>query len=139
MPKYTKRGDDLQNLEGGGGSMSGGSTTGSLRYSPKMDAVKSLGKEAAIGAGLATGLGTAGYLDKQATKAGDEQRQKDKTPTDMAKREAENMKADKKYSAESPDQKYAKGGMTASARADGCAQRGKTKGTMVMCGGGMSK
>jgi hypothetical protein len=31
----------------------------------------------------------------------------------------------------------AKGG-TASSRADGCAIRGKTKGTMVMCGGGMS-
>lgn len=36
--------------------------------------------------------------------------------------------------------KKAKGGMTASARADGIAQRGKTKGTMVtMCGGGMYK
>lgn len=34
--------------------------------------------------------------------------------------------------------KKAKGG-TASARADGIAQRGKTKGTLVMCGGGMSK
>ena len=34
---------------------------------------------------------------------------------------------------------YAKGGMTASSRADGCAQRGKTKGTIVMCGGGMYK
>ena len=33
---------------------------------------------------------------------------------------------------------YAKGG-TASARADGIAQRGKTKGTFIMCGGGMSK
>ena len=33
---------------------------------------------------------------------------------------------------------YAKGG-TASTRADGIAQRGKTKGTMVMCGGGMAK
>ena len=33
---------------------------------------------------------------------------------------------------------YAKGG-TASSRADGIAQRGKTKGTMVMCGGGMAK
>lgn len=32
----------------------------------------------------------------------------------------------------------AKGG-SASSRADGIAQRGKTKGTMVMCGGGMSK
>ena len=34
---------------------------------------------------------------------------------------------------------YAKGGMTASSRADGIAQRGKTRGTMVMCGGGMAK
>jgi hypothetical protein len=35
--------------------------------------------------------------------------------------------------------KMAKGG-TASARADGCAVKGKTKGTMIsMCGGGMSK
>ena len=34
---------------------------------------------------------------------------------------------------------YKKGGMTASKRADGIAQRGKTRGTMVMCGGGMSK
>ena len=36
---------------------------------------------------------------------------------------------------------YAKGGKvsSASSRADGIAQRGKTKGTMVMCGGGMSK
>jgi len=30
-------------------------------------------------------------------------------------------------------------GGTASSRADGCAQRGKTRGTMVMCGGGMTK
>ena len=34
---------------------------------------------------------------------------------------------------------YAKGGMTASARADGIAQRGKTRGKMVMCGGGYAK
>ena len=33
---------------------------------------------------------------------------------------------------------YAQGG-TASSRADGIAQRGKTRGTMVMCGGGMAK
>ena len=31
------------------------------------------------------------------------------------------------------------GGGSASSRADGIAQRGKTKGTMVMCGGGMAK
>jgi hypothetical protein len=34
--------------------------------------------------------------------------------------------------------KYAKGG-SASSRADGIAQRGKTRGTMVMCGGGMAR
>jgi hypothetical protein len=33
----------------------------------------------------------------------------------------------------------AKGGMTASARADGIAQRGKTRGKMIMCGGGYAK
>jgi len=32
-----------------------------------------------------------------------------------------------------------KKGGTASARADGIAQRGKTKGTWVACGGGMAK
>jgi hypothetical protein len=31
------------------------------------------------------------------------------------------------------------GGGSASSRADGIAQRGKTRGTMVMCGGGMAK
>ena len=34
--------------------------------------------------------------------------------------------------------KMAKGG-SASSRGDGIAQRGKTKGTMIMCGGGMAK
>jgi hypothetical protein len=38
-----------------------------------------------------------------------------------------------------PGAVYKSGGMTASKRADGIAQRGKTKGTMVMCGGGMTK
>ena len=37
------------------------------------------------------------------------------------------------------DMTYKKGGMTASKRADGIAQRGKTRGTIVMCGGGMYK
>lgn len=37
-----------------------------------------------------------------------------------------------------PAKKMAGGG-TASARADGIAQRGKTKGTMIMCGGGMAR
>jgi len=37
-----------------------------------------------------------------------------------------------------PEEK-AKGGMTASKRADGIATKGKTRGTIVMCGGGSYK
>lgn len=37
-----------------------------------------------------------------------------------------------------PVKRMAKGG-SASSRADGIAQRGKTRGTIVMCGGGMYK
>jgi len=37
-----------------------------------------------------------------------------------------------------PVKKMASGG-SASSRADGCAQRGKTRGTIIMCGGGMAK
>lgn len=51
--------------------------------------------------------------------------------------EAEDAKARKKIA----DMGYKKGGSVSSAskRADGCAERGKTKGTIVMCGGGMTK
>lgn len=38
---------------------------------------------------------------------------------------------EEKYTKERPEQKYAKGGMTASKRADGCAVKGKTKGRFV--------
>ena len=43
-----------------------------------------------------------------------------------------------KDSGSAPVKKMSKGG-SASSRADGIAQRGKTRGTMVMCGGGMTK
>ena len=57
-----------------------------------------------------------------------------------AKDAAMQVKKNKAYNAAKtyPDD-FAKGGMTASKRADGIAQRGKTRGTMVMCGGGMHK
>jgi len=47
-----------------------------------------------------------------------------------------------KYTYDQNTQTYtqmASGGMTASKRADGIAQRGKTRGTMIMCGGGYAK
>jgi hypothetical protein len=47
-------------------------------------------------------------------------------------------KEPKPMPAPKPVKKMASGG-SASSRGDGCAQRGKTKGTIVMCGGGMAK
>jgi hypothetical protein len=74
----------------------------------------------------------------------------------LAKKKAEKEKPTKTSSASRPNSYYdgdemkrggkvvkmAKGGVTrssASTRADGIAQRGKTKGTMIMCGGGYAK
>ena len=54
---------------------------------------------------------------------------------DEAKVDVDDMKTRAKIKAMG----YAGGGMTASKRADGIAERGKTRGTMVMCGGGMYK
>ena len=55
----------------------------------------------------------------------------DSTPVD------EPVSPPPKQAASAP-KKMAKGG-SASSRADGIAQRGKTRGTMVMCSGGMAK
>lgn len=55
----------------------------------------------------------------------------------QAKRAAKETEAADKY--QSPEYGYAKGGRTASNRADGIAKRGKTRGTIVMCKGGYKK
>jgi ribulose 1,5-bisphosphate synthetase/thiazole synthase len=62
------------------------------------------------------------------------------TSEDIKKMDAQKDEANtqKKTEEAYKTKSMAKGG-SASARADGCAQRGKTKGTMVMCGGGMAK
>ena len=56
---------------------------------------------------------------------------------EQAMEQAEQRKLDAAYE-RSRTTPYAKGG-TASARADGIAQRGKTRGMMVACGGGYMK
>ena len=56
--------------------------------------------------------------------------EKEKSGTEKARAAAKNILDDEKYTRETPDQKYAKGG-TASSRADGIAQRGKTRGTII--------
>ncbi len=66
---------------------------------------------------------------------------KDITPIPLSKATKEDYMGTSKPSkkVDSDIVPLAKGGMTASKRADGIAQRGKTKGTIVMCGGGMYK
>jgi len=83
------------------------------------------------------GAGT-GYVNPQRT---DESNEDYVSPKDRYEIDKERMmereKADneKMYNA---SLKMAKGG-SASSRADGIARRGKTRGTIVMCGGGMYK
>ena len=60
-----------------------------------------------------------------------ESRGAEKSGTDRAREAAKVISDDEKYTKERPEQKLAKGGMTASKRADGCATKGKTKGKFV--------
>jgi hypothetical protein len=55
-----------------------------------------------------------------------------------AEREALQEAKDAKASETIKNMGFAKGG-SASSRADGIAQRGKTRGTIAMCGGGMAR
>jgi hypothetical protein len=79
--------------------------------------------ENAAGPGLLVGAGAAGYADYKDSKA---RQQEKKEAADELKRETRGMKKGGKVS-------------SASKRADGIAQRGKTRGTIVMCGGGYMK
>ena len=71
-----------------------------------------------------------------------ESRGVEKNATDRARDDAREMKMqqqNEKASKEaSRDMGFSKGG-SASARADGIAQRGKTRGKIIMCGGGYAK
>jgi hypothetical protein len=123
----------------GGSSGSGGSSMASK-------ATNALG--VAGGLGVASIPFTTAYradkLSQERREAADElKREKrgvEKTPTDHARDAAREMKIQEQTdkAAEMASKNMAKGG-SASSRADGCAQRGKTKGTIVMCGGGMYK
>lgn len=57
----------------------------------------------------------------------------------IAKQEAADRKIDTANEAAYNKAAGLKKGGSASSRADGIAQRGKTRGTLVMCGGGMTK
>lgn len=74
------------------------------------------------------GAGRGGQGGPTATQAA--KNTKLKGPMSDAEKSAREEMDFKKWSAENEDQKYAKGGMTASKRADGIAVRGKTRGKL---------
>jgi hypothetical protein len=126
MPPKFNRGLDEQMLEGGAGSMGGAGgaykASGKKSFDPDADAKGFLAKTFGIplavsGAGIAA-----------------DRLSKNKTPYDeLPKKEADAKK-------EKAEGKKAGGSVSsASKRADGIATKGKTRGTMIMCGGGKVK
>jgi hypothetical protein len=135
MRKFNK-GLDEQMLEGGRGSGGGGGMSRAMeKYGPM---------------GLLVGSGAAGYADYKSTKnrqreereaaAAAAEMKRGKTSEDRAREaaaeEAMQRKVNKAAEDASKDMGFKKGGMTASKRADGCATKGKTKGTMITMKGG---
>jgi hypothetical protein len=148
MKKFGRKPTDDQMLEGGGGG-------GGYKSLPR----KSRNPDDEFLTKVAVGLGTPAAATGVALAA--DRLSKNKTPyDDLPKKEAPKKDSmttgEKEALQEVQDEKmrqkmktapttktemgkpFAKGGMTASSRGDGCAQRGKTKGTMVgMKNGGM--
>tara|TARA_R110000822_G_scaffold264598_1_gene388674 strand:+ start:115 stop:588 length:474 start_codon:yes stop_codon:yes gene_type:complete len=157
MGKHSRHYTDLNPLEGGGS----GAGMGRYKSSPKKSYDPDAEAEKIIGLGFGAPLAAAGTMaaigsaDRTATKAGDEKRAQDRREAKSEmKRESrgkeDSMTAGQKQSMqEAKDEEsyqkrktapttktemgeaFAKGGMTASSRADGCAQRGKTRGTVI--------
>lgn len=157
MAKYTptKRGLDEQELEGGGsGASMRSASTKDTKWSNKpsftsnaslMDDIKKIGKDTSNLKGNAkkvaddakdraivrTGTRAAGTA---ATAAGIKAAVSDDDSEDT-----NDNTQPRAGMGEIMSGKGMAGGGSASSRGDGIAQRGKTKGTMVMCGGGMAK
>jgi len=133
---------DEVTLEGGIGSGAMGRSGGSYLKSQKAPIT-------AAGLGTAATVGTV-YKDMKnaqdereaAAELKRESRGVRKNSTDLARDAAQEIKFqdenEKASDAASKDMGFAKGG-SASSRADGIATKGKTRGTIVMCGGGTYK
>lgn len=133
-------------LEGGGSGSSSGSGIKKLAETAAITAGGAGIMAAPVKLGLMAGQKAANKKQEEREAADEikrETRGVQKTATDLARDDAREMKmleqADKASRAASRDMGMKKGGMTASKRADGIAQRGKTRGTIVMCGGGYAK
>jgi hypothetical protein len=134
MGRFTRHGMDEQPLEGG--ARGGGSSTF------KEVGLPLAGIGSFAGAAKMTMDATKERAEKDRQSAAEikrESRGVEKSNTDRAREAAKEMADEEKYTKKTKEQNYAKGGMTASSRADGIAQRGKTRGTMIMCGGGMAR
>ena len=139
MPKAKpERGLDEQMLEGGGGG-GGYKSAPKKSYDPDSEAMGTIAKGLGIPLGVA-GVGeVADMLSKNKTPYDDLPKKDSMTPGQKqsmqeAKDAKMQAKKDKAYNAAKtyPDD-FAKGGKVsnASSRADGIAQRGKTKGTYI--------
>jgi len=142
------RGLDMRELEGGiGGGMSSG-----YRSPGAMETIAKVGGPAALAA--LGGVGGSQMIKSAREKREAEDREAaaemkresrgvDKTFDDRAREAAAEMRMQKRINdaAEAASKNMAKGGKVSSAskRADGIAQKGKTRGTMIMCGGGMAR
>lgn len=140
MAKFGKKPTDDQMLEGGGA----GAGMGRYKASPKKSYDPDAEAEKIIGVGFGAPLAAAGTMaaigkaDREATKEADKKREAKKedsmtTGEKEALQEVQDEKMRQKMKT-APTTKtemgkpFAKGGMTASSRADGIAQRGKTRG-----------
>ena len=142
MGKYV-RGLDYMELEGGGagGGGAGGryKSSGKKAFDPDADAMKTIATAfgaplAVAGAGIAANRSYKGSDDKQSREAAAEMKREtrgvEKTFNDRAREaQAESTRQNKiNKAAEDASKNMAKGGMTASRRADGCCTKGKTRG-----------
>jgi hypothetical protein len=135
MGRFTRHGMDNQPLEGGGG---GGSSIAS-----KIGHTAAATGAAGMVGGQLYHIDKANKLTKERREAEKEKREAaaemkreargvEKSGTDRAREAAKVIADDEKYTKETPEQKYAKGGkVSASSRADGIATKGKTKGRFV--------
>jgi hypothetical protein len=142
MAKFGKKPTDDQMLEGGGA----GAGMGRYKASPKKSYNPDREAEKIIGVGFGAPLAAAGTMaaigkaDREATKEADKEREAKKGSMTTGEKEALQEVQDEKMRQKmktAPTTKtemgkpFAGGGMTASSRADGCAQRGKTRGTII--------
>ena len=122
MGRFTRHGMDNQPLEGGGGGGSGAASK-----------IAGTGVAATVLTPMYMALQKADERDKIKREAPAEIKREsrgvEKSGTDKARDAAKVIADDEKYTKKTKEQDYAKGGkVSASSRADGIAQRGKTRG-----------